>query len=166
MFISLGSNIEPRKHLRLALEQLKQWFSVRAVSRVYESRPIGSPGSARFLNAAVWIQTALSPRRLKLDHLRPLEERLGRNRGSDRNAPRTIDLDITLFGALVMEDRRNGLVIPDPEILTEAHVALPLADLAPEMRHPVTGDLLAAIAARFADSPDVRPTVGVPFGSR
>ncbi|MEE8277496.1 MAG: 2-amino-4-hydroxy-6-hydroxymethyldihydropteridine diphosphokinase [Thermoanaerobaculia bacterium] len=162
----MGSNIEPRKHLRLAVEQLERWFPLRGVSRVYESAPVGPPGSPRFLNAAVWIETSLPPARLKYEHLRPLEVRLGRLRGSDRNAPRTIDLDIALFGALVLEDRRSGLVIPAPEILTRAYVALPLADVAPEMRHPVTGESLAAIAARFGDAPETRATERVPLGPR
>lgn len=149
----------------MALEQLEHWFELGGVSRVYESAPVGAPGSPRFLNAAVRVVTAVPPARLKFDYLRPLEARLGRVRGSNKSAPRSIDLDIALFGALVLEDRRNGLVIPDPEILTRAHVALPLADVAPETAHPVTGERLAAIAARLGDDPEVRPS-GVSLGPR
>ncbi len=146
------------------MDQLSYWFPLCRVSRVYESAPVGGAGSLRLLNAAVMVQTALPPARFKYDYLRPLEERLGRVRGLNKFAPRTIDLDIAVFGALVVDDL--GLVIPDPEILTRAHVALPLADIAPEFKHPKTGERLASIAARFQDDPGVRPAVGVSLTAR
>ncbi len=161
MLLSLGSNVEPRRHLRLALELIAARFRLRQVSRVYESAPVNAPGSPRFLNAAVRIETALDPASLKFEVLRPLEARLGRVRGADRSAPRTLDLDIALFGDLVLEDPRSGLVIPDPEILERAYLALPLADVAPELRHPVTGESLARIAERFVGLPDISAVPGV-----
>ncbi len=164
VLISLGSNVQPRRNLRSAVDQLSHWFPLCGVSRVYESAPVGGGGSPRFLNAAVLVQTALPPARFKYDYLRPLEERLGRVRGLNKFAPRTIDLDIAIFGALVVDDLE--LVIPDPEILTRAHVALPLADIAPEFKHPITGERLASIAARFQNDPGVRPAVGVSLASR
>ena len=88
--------------------------------------------------------------------LRPLEAELGRVRGPDRNAPRPIDLDIAFAGDLVVRDPALGLEIPDPEIIARAHLALPLADLAPEAVHPLDGRTLGAIAAGFADAPGVR----------
>ena len=77
------------------------------------------------------------------------EDELGRLRTEDKNAPRTIDLDISLFGdqVLALGDRH----IPDPDILGFAHVARPLADLAPEVRHPETGQTLAQIAESLSD---------------
>ena len=102
-----------------------------------------------FLNAALEIRYNREAAELKHGILRPLEERLGRLRTDDRNAPRTLDMDISLFGQQVVHDLDAGLEIPDPEILTRAHVAIPLADLAPATLHPVSGLTLAEIAARF-----------------
>jgi 7,8-dihydro-6-hydroxymethylpterin-pyrophosphokinase len=77
-------------------------------------------------------------------------------RSADRNAPRTVDVDISIFGCRVVEDPEAELVIPDPEILTRAHVAVPLADLAPDLPHPVTGERLADIAARLESASSLR----------
>lgn len=157
VWLCLGSNIEPLRHLRLAVAMLAERFPLAGVSRVWESEAVGAPGSPPFLNAAAEIATELPPRTLKHDVLRPLEARLGRVRGDDPNAPRTIDVDIVLYDELILDDPAAGLTLPDPEVLTRAHVALPLADLAPDLRHPATGETLAAIAARFAGHPGVRP---------
>lgn len=124
---------------------------------MYESDPVAAPGTPRFLNLAARIETALPPAVLKLEHLRPLEARLGRRRGDDPNAPRPIDIDISLVGDLVLADAEAGLEIPDPEIRARAHVARPLADLDPERRHPVTGEPLRAIAERLAATTRLRP---------
>lgn len=124
-------------------------FGVVALSPVYESEPVGAPGTPRFLNVAARVDTALPPAVLKREHLRPLEARLGRRRGPDPNAPRTIDIDIALVGSLVLTDPEAGLELPDPEIRTRAHVARPLADLDPRRPHPVTGEPLDTIARRL-----------------
>ncbi len=123
---------------------------------MYRSEPVGSANAPTFLNAAVSFHTELPPASLKFDHLRPIEMRLGRVRGPDPNAPRTIDLDIALMGDLVLHSPREGIEIPDPDILTCAHVALPLADLAPHAVHPVSHETLTEIAARFPDRRIVR----------
>ena len=83
----------------------------------------GAPGMPRFLNAAVRVTTALSPEDLKFEVIRPLERRLGRVRTADPNAPRTIDVDIAAVQGLVVD--REDLRLPDPEILTRAHLAPP-----------------------------------------
>lgn len=129
---------------------------VEAVSPVYVAEPVGSPEAPMFLNAAARIRTTLSPQDLKFGVLRPLEGELGRRRSDNRYAPRTIDLDIAFFGSLVIDDPALGLVIPDPEIGTCAHLALPLADLEPLFRHPVSGETLSQLAAGFADSDSIR----------
>jgi 2-amino-4-hydroxy-6-hydroxymethyldihydropteridine diphosphokinase len=151
-FITLGSNIDPHQNLRRAVQMIGQKFPIQAVSRVYETAPIDATGrvdarQAAFLNAAVLITTDKPPAEIKFKILRFLETMLWRVRTADKFAPRTIDLDIALYGDRVIESA--GLTLPDPDILTRAHVALPLADLAPDFRHPVTGQTLAAIAASF-----------------
>lgn len=154
--VSLGSNIEPVIHLPRAVEEIGRRFPITGVSRVYLAEAVGSPGSPTFLNAAVSFTTELAPSVLKFEHLRPIEDKLGRVRGPDPNAPRTIDLDIALMGDLVLQAPADGIEIPDPDILTCAHVALPLADLGPDVIHPIVLETLAGIAARFAGRPGVR----------
>ena len=154
--ISLGSNIEPTTYLPRAVQEIGKWFPITGISRVYVAEAVGAPDAPTFLNAAVSFTTDLTPLSLKFDHLRPIEARLGRVRGPDPNAPRTIDLDIALMGDLVIHAPSDGIEIPDPDIVTCAHVALPLADLAPDVKHPVSGETLRAIAERFAGRPGAR----------
>lgn len=161
ILIILGSNIEPERNLPAAVRLLRQRLLVQAASPAYRSRPVGSPGSPQFLNAAVRLGTDLPPQTLKLEVLRPIEAALGRVRGADRNAPRTIDLDLALWGGLVVDDPEGGLTLPDPAILVHAHVAVPLADLAPDFEHPVTGERLASIAARLAPGAGLEQVTGL-----
>lgn len=156
ILISMGSNIEPEKNLGSALELLVREVKVAAVSRVFASAAVGSGRAPDFLNAAIEIRTLLPAAELKYGVLREVEAQLGRQRTTDRNAPRSIDLDIAVYGDLVIESEPLGLKIPDPEILTRPHVALPLADLAPEHVHPLTGEMLKAIADRLRVSAAVR----------
>jgi 2-amino-4-hydroxy-6-hydroxymethyldihydropteridine diphosphokinase len=158
-YLALGSNIEPEANLPRAVSLLAERCRVLAVSRVYESAPVGNAGGANFLNAAVLVETPLDAADLKAGVLRPIESQLGRVRTADKNAPRTIDLDVALFNRDVLDvgDRH----VPDPDILAFGHVALPLADLDPDYRHPETGQTLAEIAARFAASPDVWPRTDI-----
>lgn len=158
-YLALGSNIEPEVNLPRAVSLLSERCRVLAVSQVYESAPIGYADQDNFLNAAVLVETPLSAADLKADVLRAIESQLGRVRTANKNAPRTIDLDIALFNRDVLEV--GGRHIPDPEILEFGHVALPLADLDPDYRHPETGQTLAEIAVRFAANPDIWPRTGM-----
>jgi 2-amino-4-hydroxy-6-hydroxymethyldihydropteridine diphosphokinase len=145
--ISLGSNIDKERNLPEAVRMLGEMCWVVALSRVYETLPVGLPDQPNFLNAAVAVETALGPAALKREVLAVIEQRLGRVRTADKNAPRTIDLDLALFNDEVRE--YNGHQLPDPDLLRFAHVALPIADLAPEMPHPQTGEPMRAIAQRL-----------------
>jgi 2-amino-4-hydroxy-6-hydroxymethyldihydropteridine diphosphokinase len=143
-YISLGSNIDPETNLTRAVRLLASHCRVLAVSRVYETRPVGTTDQPNFLNAAVLVETGLRPAALKAQVLAQIEARLGRVRTADKNAARTIDLDISLFNDEVLEI--GGRRIPDPEILLYPHIARPLADLAHDYRHPQTGGTLEEIA--------------------
>ncbi len=144
VFVALGSNIDPQRNLREAVWRLAQVCDVRAVSPVYETAPIGKMDQPNFLNAAVLIETDLNPDELKAQVLQRIECELGRVRTADKNAPRPIDLDITLFGDRVVQVGQRQ--IPDPDLLRYAHIAVPVADLAPSFRHPETGQTLQTIA--------------------
>lgn len=156
LLIALGSNIEPVKNLPLGLRALRRLLPVTAVSRIYETQPIGAQDVPVFWNAAVRVATDRPPAEIKWQVLRPLEAELGRVRTEDRNAPRTLDLDLVLYGDLVLQDAEQGLHLPDPELLTCAHLALPVADVAGELKHPETGRTLEEIARGFRNAPGVR----------
>lgn len=162
ILITLGSNIEAEKNLPRAVAMLRQnhHLVVQAVSRVYETAPVDARGQvntaqAPFLNAAAWIDTDYyTPVALKFVILRFIETCLGRVRTADKYAPRPIDLDIALYGERVQQ----GIVtLPDPDILTRAHVALPLADVAPDWMHPVAGRTLRDIARELEHGADLTP---------
>ena len=143
VFLTLGSNINAEHNLQVAVRRLASRFHLRAVSPVYETTPVGKTDQPNFLNAAASIETDLAAAELK-QALQAIEQELGRVRTDDKNAPRTIDLDISLFDAQVLDLEQRH--IPDPDILRYPHIARPLADLAPQQRHPETGQTLQEIA--------------------
>jgi len=147
-YLSLGSSLDKERNLRAGVELLAEHGRVLAVSSAYETAPIGNPDDPTFLNAALILETPLEPQALKETVLRAVEDRLGRQRTSDPNAPRTFDVDISLFNDEIFDLGRRH--IPDPEILLYAHIAVPLAEIAPNYRHPETGETLAAIARRVS----------------
>ena len=144
VFISLGSNIDSERNMREAVRRLSLRCRLLAVSPVYETAPVGKTDQPNFLNAAALVETGLTAAELKTQVLEAIEQELGRVRTADKNAPRTIDLDISLFNDEILT--MGARHIPDPDILRFAHVAVPLADLAPELRHPETGQALGQIA--------------------
>ncbi|HTG82877.1 MAG TPA: NTPase [Geobacteraceae bacterium] len=145
--LSLGSNIEPERNLPAAVRELARYGRVVRLSSVWESPAEGAPGTPDFLNASLWLETPLSALELKEGAIAAVEARLGRVRAADRNAPRTIDIDIMLFDQDRLDLGRRR--IPDPEVCERPFVAIPLAEIAPDYHHPETGESLAEIAARF-----------------
>jgi 2-amino-4-hydroxy-6-hydroxymethyldihydropteridine diphosphokinase len=135
------------------VQHLKVCCEVTAVSPVYETKPVGKVDQPSFLNAAVLIETDLDPHTLKVSVLRQIEKELGRVRTQDKNAPRTIDLDVVLFGCQILD--LSGRHIPNPELLKYAHLAKPIADIAPNWHHPEDGRTLAEIAASLPEG-DIR----------
>lgn len=150
VYLSLGSNIEPEKNLRRAVQLLREECLVLAISSLYRTPPQGFIDQPDFLNMAVKVQTSLPPEAFKLQVLAGIEKQLHRWRDpANKNAPRTIDLDISLWGKLTFQYGTKPWCVPDEDILRFAHVALPLAELTPNFVHPRLGISLAAIAARF-----------------
>ena len=166
-YLSLGSNIEPERNLPAAVRELRAFGRVLGVSSVWESAPFDAVGTAatdratrqetkNFLNAAVLLETELSPAELYDKAIAVIERRLGRVRDPhDKNAPRTIDIDLSLFNRDVLQVA--GHSIPDPEIAKRPFVAIPLAELDPDYVHPVENRKLADITADLTSTSGLRP---------
>jgi len=137
-YLLLGSNIQPEENMAKALQRLKQICLVNAVSSIWETEAVGSPGP-RFLNAVVWISTPLSLEEIKAQIINLIEKEQGRVRTADKNAPRTIDVDVLVYDETVV----------DKNIWQRDFIALPLAELRPDLTHPETEESLAQIAQRL-----------------
>jgi len=156
-YLSLGSNLDPERHLRAALDELRARFGAIEVSPAYRSRAVGFEGND-FVNLAVALDTGLEPEALN-DWLHALEDRHGRRRDVPRYSDRTLDVDIVLYDQLVLEGPGH-LQIPRKE-LRHAFVLRPLADIAPDLRHPVDGRSMAELWAAFPR--DREPLEAVPL---
>ena len=136
VYLGLGSNLGDRQaNLEAALARLADLGTVTARSSFYETEPMEVPAQPWFLNAALALETELMPRQL-LARLLDIERSLGRKRiATQSKGPRTIDLDILLFGTSVVDTA--GLTIPHPAMHLRRFVLEPLAEIAPDARHPV-----------------------------
>lgn len=146
-WLSLGSNLEPERHLRAALVELRTRFGELSVSPTYRFPAVGFAGPD-FLNLAVGLDSDLDAFALD-DWLHALEDRHGRRRDVPRYSSRTLDIDIVLFDDLVLHGPGH-LEIPRKELAC-AFVLKPLADIAPSVREPVSGRTVAALWAASAD---------------
>jgi 2-amino-4-hydroxy-6-hydroxymethyldihydropteridine diphosphokinase len=145
-YVGLGANLGDRAAtMRAALEQLsaEPGIEVVAVSSFRETEPVGITDQPRFLNAAAAVETEVAPREL-LDRLLGIERRLGRTREGPRFGPRTIDLDLLVYG-----DRRidePGLEVPHPRLHERLFALEPLAELDPQLVVPGHGPLAEIVA--------------------
>ena len=152
VILLLGSNIGPERYLLRACKELSRHLRIVAASRVYASEAAGSDQQPEFENAALQVVTDLGPLLLKYGVLRRVEADLGRVRGDDRYAPRTIDIDVVFYGDRVFDLPATGLTVPDPESLTHGHVIRPVMDLVPGHRHPRAGVTMADVASAARES--------------
>lgn len=136
VYLGLGSNMGNRKdNLNKALDFLSQRLRIEKISSVYDTEPVGNPNQPRFLNLVCRVYTTLAPEEL-LTLAKGIESKLGRGVGKS-DAPRPIDIDILFYGNQVIETPE--LVIPHPRLVERAFVLVPLAEIAPDLRHPVIG---------------------------
>lgn len=160
-YLSLGSNLEPRRYLPAALRELRSHFGTLDVSPAYRSAAVGFDG-AEFVNLAVGLDTDLPPQALN-DWLHQLENRHGRRRDVPRYSDRTLDIDIVFYDDLVL-DGPGHLQIPRNE-LQHAFVLRPIADIAPGFRHPVTGISMAELWAVFPTPAEPLQVESLPDGA-
>jgi 2-amino-4-hydroxy-6-hydroxymethyldihydropteridine diphosphokinase len=147
VYVSMGSNIDRERNIGLALQRLADDLGPLQQSSVYESDAVGFD-SAPFYNLVVGFVTDESPGILQ-DYLHEIETLSGRERTATLTA-RTLDLDLLLYDDLVLE--RGRLVLPRPDITRYAFVLYPLAEIAPDARHPVSGERYCDLWAAF-DAP-------------
>jgi len=148
-FVAVGSNIDPEDNIRRAVRLLARRTRIVAVSTFYRSSPVGPPGQPAFVNGVVEIETDLHPLELKRTVLRRLEACMGRVRTEDKYAPRVIDLDLVIYGDRTADTPE--LTLPDPQIRTRPFLAVPLAELAPDLPLPGDGRAMRELAAAFGD---------------
>jgi len=136
VYLGLGSNMGNRQdNLNRALDFLSQRLRVEKISSVYDTEPIGNVQQPRFLNLVCQVSTRLAPMGL-LILAKGIELKLGRTSGKS-NAPRPIDIDILFYGDKIIETPE--LIIPHPRVAERAFVLVPLAEIAPDLVHPVSG---------------------------
>jgi len=154
-FIGLGSNLGEREaQLRAALDAIAQLPGTQLVrvSSLYDTEPVGETEQPNFLNAVAQVDTELTARQL-LWNLLLIERRLGRIR-TRRWGPRTIDLDLLLYGSLVVDE--PDLKLPHPELTRRSFVLVPLVELDPLLAHPVTGQTLLTHLSWIKTRPPVK----------
>jgi 2-amino-4-hydroxy-6-hydroxymethyldihydropteridine diphosphokinase len=144
VYLGLGSNLGERQaNLARSLKLLSESVHIEQVSSLYETEPVGHTEQPSFLNAVCRAQTELGPLQL-LSLIKGIEASLGRV-PSFLNAPRPIDIDIILYDSLVMGTPE--LTIPHPRFKERAFVLIPLLEIAPDLRHPASGDRIRDMAA-------------------
>jgi 2-amino-4-hydroxy-6-hydroxymethyldihydropteridine diphosphokinase len=153
--VALGANLESgfgdrRANLLEAVERIRRLGEVRSVSSFFDTEPVGYLSQPRFLNGALLLATELEPAALMRELLR-VEQSMGRERvGVVAKGPRVIDLDLLLYGQVVMASEE--LVLPHPALQERRFVLEPLAEIAPEMVHPVLGLTVGEMLARLSDA--------------
>jgi 2-amino-4-hydroxy-6-hydroxymethyldihydropteridine diphosphokinase len=145
-YIGLGSNLGDREAL---IRHAAELIGATRLSTIRETEPWGNESQPMFLNAVAEIETALTPRRL-LNHLLDVERRLGRERVGPRWSPRTIDLDLLLYGDETVAE--PGLVVPHPRLSDRLFVLEPLAELIPAQKIPGSGTVSEALAGLQSSS--------------
>jgi 2-amino-4-hydroxy-6-hydroxymethyldihydropteridine diphosphokinase len=161
LYIGLGANLahqrlgSPRSTLEYVLTQFPdRGLRVLARSPWYESAPVPASDQPWYINGVIRAATDLSPQDV-LSRLHGIEADLGRQR-VERNEPRAVDLDIIAFGKMILSGPTPP-IIPHPRMAGRAFVLLPLADLAPDWRHPATGERISALIARLPRDQVTRP---------
>lgn len=152
VFASLGSNEESEKNIRSAVAVLRHQFGKLRLSPVYRSKSAGFEGED-FLNMVVAFHTSVAPEEL-LEVFHQIEEAHGRERNGDRFGPRSLDIDLILYG-----DRVSSWPVPLPrnDIIKYAFVLKPLLDLVPDYQHPVVGETYAQLWDKFSGSRELAP---------
>jgi len=145
VLVAAGSNIDPERHLAAAMRDLAAAFPGTRFSRAYRNAAVGFEGED-FINLVAAFETDLAPPAI-LAELHRIEARCGRERDAPKWAPRSMDLDLLLYGELVCE--APGYRLPRPDLVRRPYMLGPAAEVAPAARHPVLGATLGELWERF-----------------
>jgi 2-amino-4-hydroxy-6-hydroxymethyldihydropteridine diphosphokinase len=156
VYVAAGSNVEPYKHLARATRELAGVFPGARCSSWYRSRAVGFEGED-FINFVAGFSTA-QPLEAVIEQLQAIEGLCGRTRTAPRWAPRSMDLDILLYGTQVLDTPTVRL--PRPDLLKRAYMLGPLAELAPELIHPTAGASIGTLRRQFDQA--AHPLIRVP----
>lgn len=152
VFLGVGSNSDRERHILNGLIDINEHFNWVQRSRVYESEAVGFAGHA-FYNLVVEVTTTLDVESV-LEQCKAIEKAHGRTHGGPKFSPRTLDIDVLLYDDLVRESEPQ---LPRAEILENAFVLLPLADIAPMRRHPVNGKTYRALWQTYNRTQQLAP---------
>jgi 2-amino-4-hydroxy-6-hydroxymethyldihydropteridine diphosphokinase len=153
VYIAAGSNIEPQHNLRLALAALHELYLPLAVSPAYRNRAVGFAG-ADFINLVVGFTTHQAASEVR-ERLQVVEGLCGRPGDAPRWAPRSMDLDILLYGERISHE--PDMILPRPDLVRRAYMLKPLTDLAPQLVHPVLGRTMAQLWQDFTQDHELVP---------
>ncbi len=153
VLVLFGSNLEPEKNSRAAAEALSQCLSDLRLSAAYRSAAVGCTDAPRFINWVAVGNTDLGPFEFKFDVLRSIEADLGRTRCANVNAPRTVDLDLLIYGEVSINNLNAGLAIPDIVFLKNAFSLIPASELCPDLIVAGCDRSLSELASLVAPDP-------------
>ena len=145
VYVAAGSNVEPLENLRRALRELKKHYPAMRVSTAYRNEAVGFEGDD-FVNLVIGFQTDEELSRV-IARLHAAETACGRPRNAPKWAPRTMDLDLLLYGDAVRDE--PGLKLPRPDLLKRPYMLQPMAELAPALVHPVAGKTMQSLWLEF-----------------
>ena len=153
--IGIGSNIDPEINLQSALDRLSEQVSIQQLASIWQTPAVGSDGPD-YLNSAVLIESFLSLNHLKTHLLSVIEHDLGRLRSDDKSADRTIDLDILMYDGSCLDD----------DLWSQAHVAVPAAEIFPCCSNPLSGETLTQAARRLVSGKKFQKRIDLSWGNK
>lgn len=155
VYVAAGSNVEPREKLRFALDALSERFGPLQVSQAYRNTAVGFSGDD-FINLVVGFKTSLAVDEL-LSVLHEIENRCGRTRSAPKFGPRSMDLDVLLYGDSICST--PPLTLPRPDLVKRAYMLQPMAELAPQLEHPLLHKTFATLWREFDQTAHVMQPV-------
>ncbi len=148
IFLSLGSNINPRQNLELALGEIAAKYPLQGLSHVYETSPVGDSHQMAFWNMTVAVSTNEKPEKIRL-WLADLEKKAGRKKNKKNFGPRTLDVDLIIWKNLIQKSK--DFYLPHPDVISKAFVLFPFLEINPTWTHPETKKSIIELAALFKD---------------